>query len=103
MSQVHTSSIYSPDGNRVPLAFDEPKLPFANSPAYEPWRPTLPFQFDQEGFLRYSSTTLLWMPVSLRGAVDMHQSSVDIRGRSGAVTILRWPVALSRVGCVSVG
>ena len=120
----HTSVVahvvFSPDGKKLASASwdytlrlwdvkkgqpigDQPKLPFVNSPTYEPWLAALPFHFDQEGFLRYFSTRLLWMPASLRGIVEVHQSSIVIGGRSGAVTVLRWPVPLSDVGCASVG
>ena len=101
--QLHTSCIFPSDRNSVAIASDEPNLPIANSPTRELWPPAPHLQFDEEGFLRHASTRLLWMPVSLRGTIDVHQSSVVIGGRSGAVTFLRWPVPLSHVGRVSVG
>ena len=123
-SKGHTTVVYhvtfSPDGKKLASASwdhtlrlwdvekgqpidDEPDLSFVNSPTYEPWLAAHPFRFDREGFLRYFSTRLLWMPVSLRGVVAVHQSSIVVGGRSGAVTVLRWPVPLSDVGCASVG
>jgi hypothetical protein len=47
---------------------------------------------DELGFLRHGKTRVLWLPTMLRGEIAGLPSVVAVGSRSGAISLIRWPV-----------